>query len=289
MNDLSAVLTPEYLSVILLPALIAGVAVSLCASLLGVSLVLKRCSMIGDGLSHVGYGTLCIAIAMGWAPMQVTIPVVIVAAYILLRLSENSRMRGDTAIALFSTSAMAVGILVSSKANLTTDVSHYMFGSILAMSKSEVILSVILSICVLLVYALCYDKIFAVTFDENFARATGLNVRFYNLLIAVLTAVTVVLGMMLMGALLISSLMIFPAVTAMRLCKSFRHVVITAVIVSVSCFLLGLLLSLWMDAAVGASVIIVNLTVYLLASGVHLCLNRRKRAAEAAAVEEKAQ
>lgn len=286
MNDLSAVLTPEYLSVILLPALIAGVAVSLCASLLGVSLVLKRCSMIGDGLSHVGYGTLCIAIAMGWAPMQVTIPVVIVAAYILLRLSENSRMRGDTAIALFSTSAMAVGILVSSKANLTTDVSHYMFGSILAMSKGEVILSVILSICVLLVYALCYDKIFAVTFDENFARATGLNVRLYNLLIAVLTAVTVVLGMMLMGALLISSLMIFPAVTAMRLCKSFRHVVITAVVVSVGCFLLGLLLSLWLDAAVGASVIIVNLAVYLLATGMHWLQSRcgRQTAEEGADV-----
>lgn len=280
MNDLSVFFTPEYLSAILLPALIAGVAVSLCASLLGVSLVLKRCSMIGDGLSHVGYGTLCIAVAMGWAPMQVTIPVVIAAAYILLRLSESSRMRGDTAIALFSTSAMAVGILVSSKANLTTDVSHYMFGSILAMSKSEVILSVILSICVLLVYVLFYDKIFAVTFDENFARATGLNVRFYNLLIAVLTAVTVVLGMMLMGALLISSLMIFPAVTAMRLCKSFRHVVITAVAVSVGCFLLGLLLSLWLDAAVGASVIIVNLTVYLAATGIHLLQNRRRRQTE---------
>ncbi|MBQ4345647.1 MAG: metal ABC transporter permease [Oscillospiraceae bacterium] len=280
MNDLSVFFTPEYLSAILLPALIAGVAVSLCASLLGVSLVLKRCSMIGDGLSHVGYVTLCIAVAMGWAPMQVTIPVVIAAAYVLLRLSESSRMRGDTAIALFSTSAMAVGILVSSKANLTTDVSHYMFGSILAMSKSEVVLSVILSICVLLVYVLFYDKIFAVTFDENFARATGLNVRFYNLLIAVLTAVTVVLGMMLMGALLISSLMIFPAVTAMRLCKSFRHVVITAVVVSVGCFLLGLLLSLWLDAAVGASVIIVNLTVYLAATGIHLLQNRRRRQTE---------
>ena len=232
MNDLSEILTPEFVSLILLPALIAGIAVSLCASLLGVSLVLKRCSMIGDGLSHVGYGTLCIAVAMGWAPMQVTIPVVIVAAYILLRLSESSKLGGDTAIALFSTSALALGIFASSKANLTTDVSHYMFGSILAMSRSDVIFSVILSICVLLVYLLFYDKIFAVTFDEDFARATGLNVRFYNLLIAVLTAVTVVLGMMMMGALLISSLMIFPAVTAMRLCKRFRGVVLTAVIVS---------------------------------------------------------
>ena len=276
MNDLSEILTPEFVSLILLPALIAGIAVSLCASLLGVSLVLKRCSMIGDGLSHVGYGTLCIAVAMGWAPMQVTIPVVIVAAYILLRLSESSKLGGDTAIALFSTSALALGIFASSKANLTTDVSHYMFGSILAMSRSDVIFSVILSICVLLVYLLFYDKIFAVTFDEDFARATGLNVRFYNLLIAVLTAVTVVLGMMMMGALLISSLMIFPAVTAMRLCKRFRGVVLTAVIVSVSCFLLGLLFSLLFDTAVGASVILVNLAVFLISSLISSLLRHRK-------------
>ena len=275
MTDLSLILTPEYVSVILLPALIAGIAVSLCASLLGVSLVLKRCSMIGDGLSHVGYGTLCIAVALGWAPMQITIPVVIIAAYILLRLSENSRIGGDTAIALFSTSALALGILASSKANLMTDVSHYMFGSILAMTRGDVIFSVILSICVLLVYLLFYDKIFAVTFDENFARATGLNVRFYNLLIAVLTAVTVVLGMMMMGALLISSLMIFPAVTAMRLNKHFRGVVLTAVIISVGCFLLGLFLSLWIDTAVGASVILMNLLVFGIASLVS-ALHRKK-------------
>ncbi len=276
MTDLFAMLTPEFVSVILLPALIAGVSVSLCASLLGVSLVLKRCSMIGDGLSHVGYGTLCIAVALGWAPMQVTIPVVIIAAYILLRLSENSRIGGDTAIALFSTSALALGIFASSKANLTTDVSHYMFGSILAMSHGDVIFSVILSICVLLVYLLFYDKIFAVTFDENFARATGLNVRFYNLLIAVLTAVTVVLGMMMMGALLISSLMIFPAVTAMRINKHFRGVVLTAVLISVGCFLTGLFLSLWIDTAVGASVIIMNLIVFVTVS--LLSVLRRKKA-----------
>ena len=279
MNSLSDILTPEFLSVILLPALIAGIAVSLCASLLGVSLVLKRCSMIGDGLSHVGYGTLCIAIALGWAPMQVTIPVVILAAYIPLRLSENSRLGGDTAIALFSTSALALGIFASSRANLTTDVSHYMFGSILAMTRGDVIFSVVLSVCVLLTYLLFYDKIFAVTFDESFARATGLNVRFYNLLIAVLTAVTVVLGMMMMGALLISSLMIFPAVTAMRLCKRFKAVVLTAVAVSVSCFLLGLLLSLLTDTAVGASVILVNLAVFAVSSliaGIRSRLGRKK-------------
>ncbi len=276
MHSFSEIFTPEFVSVILLPALIAGVAVSLCASLLGVSLVLKRCSMIGDGLSHVGYGTLCIAVALGWAPMKVAIPVVILAAYILLRLSENSKIGGATAIALLSTSALALGILASSKANLTTDVSHYMFGSILAMTRSDVIFSVILSICVILVYVLFYDKIFAVTFDENFARATGLNVRFYNLLIAVLTAVTVVLGMMMMGALLISSLMIFPAVTAMRLNRHFKGVVLTAVVISVGCFLGGLFLSLWIDTAVGASVILVNLLVFIVSSVISAVCRKRK-------------
>ena len=277
MTRLTDILTPEFVSMILLPALIAGVAVSLCASLLGVSLVLKRCSMIGDGLSHVGYGTLCVAVAMGWAPMQVTVPVVIAAAYILLRLSESSRLGGDTAIALFSASALAIGIFASSKANLTTDVSHYMFGSILAMTKGDVIFSAVLSVCVLLTYLLFYDKIFAVTFDENFARATGLNVRFYNLLIAMLTAVTVVLGMMMMGALLISSLMIFPAVTAMQVCKRFRGVVLTAVVISVGCFLLGLLMSLWADTAVGASVILVNLAVFAAASLIRRLIPAKER------------
>ncbi len=287
MHELSLILTPEYFAVVLLPALIAGIAVSLCSSLLGVSLVLKRCSMIGDGLSHVGYGTLCIAVAMGWAPIQVTIPVVIAAAYILLRLSERGKSHGDTAIAMFSTSALAIGILVSSKANLTTDVSHYMFGSILAMTKSDVILSVVLSICVVLVYLLFYDKIFAVTFDENFAQATGLNVRFYNLLIAVLTAVTVVLGMMMMGALLISSLMIFPAVTAMRICRSFKRVVLSSVVISVSCFLLGLMLSLWLDTAVGASVIVVNLFAFAAASAAAAV--RKKHMSQASAAEQTAE
>ena len=273
---IAEIFASEFLTKVVVRALIVGTLVSLCSSILGVSLVLKRYSMIGDGLSHVGYGTLCIAVAMGWAPIQVTIPVVIVAAYILLRLSESRKSRGDTAIAMFSTSALALGILVSSKANLTTDVSHYMFGSILAMTHGDVILSVVLSVCVLLVYLLFYDKIFAVTFDENFAQATGLNVRFYNLLIAVLTAVTVVLGMMMMGALLISSLMIFPAVTAMRICRSFKRVVVTSVIISVTCFLVGLFLSLWLDTAVGASVILTNLAAFALASLISMLTRRRK-------------
>lgn len=259
MNDFLAMLTPEFVSAILLPALIGGIAVTLCSSLLGVSLVLKRYSMIGDGLSHVGFGALSIAAVIGIAPLKVAIPVVIVAAVILLRMSESGQLKGDSAIAIFSTSALAVGILVSSKAGLMRDVSSYMFGSILAMSRDDVIFSVILSVLVLGAYLLLYHRIYAITFDEEFAQATGVNVRFYNTLLAVLTAVTVVLGMMMMGALLISSLIIFPSVTAMRVCKSFRGVVICAAAVSVFCFLSGFFVSLTMDTAPGASVVVVNL------------------------------
>ena len=256
MNDFYSMLTPEFLTVILLPALIGGIAVTLCSSLLGVSLVLKRYSMIGDGLSHVGFGALSVAAVMNLAPLKVAIPVVILAAVFLLRLSEHSQLKGD--------SALAIGVLVSSKAGLTNDVSHYMFGSILAMSREDVLLSVVLSLLVIAAYMLLYHKIYAITFDEDFAKATGTNVRFYNLLLAVLTAVTVVLGMMMMGALLISSLIIFPSVTAMRVCRSFRSVVICAALVSVVCFLFGFFLSLTFDTAPGASVVVANLVVFLL-------------------------
>ncbi len=278
MNDLQAMLTPEFLAAVLIPALIGGIAVTLCSSLLGVSLVLKRYSMIGDGLSHVGFGALSIAAVTNFAPLRVALPVVIAAAVILLRMSERSQMKGDSAIAIFSTSALAIGILVSSKANLTSDVSHYMFGSILAMSREDVILSVALSLLVLATYALLNHKIFLITFDEEFARATGTNVAFYNTLLAVLTAVTVVLGMMMMGALLISSLIIFPSVTAMRVCRSYRGVVVCAAIISVLCFLAGFFLSLTMDTAPGASVVVANLAVYLLFTVIGAC-RRRGRAA----------
>lgn len=266
MNELRDMLTPEFVSVILLPALIGGIAVTLCSSLLGVSLVLKRYSMIGDGLSHVGFGALSIAAVMNVAPLRLALPVVVVAAVILLRLSERSRLKGDSAIAIFATSALAIGILVSSHAGLTSDVSHYMFGSILAMSREDVILSVVISVIVIAAYILLYHKIYAITFDEEFARATGTKVNFYNMLLAILTAITVVLGMMMMGALLISSLIIFPSVTAMRVCKSFRGVVICSAIVSVCCFLGGFFLALVFDTAPGASVVVMNLIVFVLFS-----------------------
>ncbi len=262
-ENIRLMFTPEFFGAILLPALIGGLAVTICSSLLGVTLVLKRYSMIGDGLSHIGYGALSVAAVMNLAPLKVALPVVIIAAFILLRLSESSKLSGDSAIALFSTTALSVGILVSSKAGITNDVSHYMFGSILAMSKSDVIISVVLSVIVIASFILLYNRIFSVTFDENFARATGVNAGIYNMIFAVLTAVTVVLGMMMMGALLISSLIVIPTLTAMRICRSFRGVVLTAGAVSVVSFLIGMFMSLLLNTAPGASIVIVNVIFFL--------------------------
>ena len=245
-------------------ALIGGVLVSLCASLLGVSLVLKRYSMIGDGLSHVSFGALSVALAAGWSPLKISIPVVVLAAFFLLRITERGKIKSDAAIAMISASALAIGIIVTSMTTgMTTDVSSYMFGSILAMSKEDVRFAAVLSVIVLGLFLFCYNKIFAVTFDENFARATGVNVSIYNVLIAVLTAVTIVIGMRMMGAMLISSLIIFPSLTAMRIFKSFRGVVIVSGVLSIICFSIGMVISYIYSTPAGASVVVVNLAALL--------------------------
>ena len=192
-------------------ALVVGILVSLCAALLGVSLVLKRYSMIGDGLSHVGFGSLAIAAALGFAPLAFTIPVVVLAAFLLLRMNESSKIKGDAAIGLISSSALAIGVItVSWSSGMNTDVNNYMFGSILAMSDEDVVLSVVLSIVVLILFVLYYNRIFAVTFDETFAKATGVRAEFYNMLLAFLTAITTVLGMRMMGTDLDASLPYLP-------------------------------------------------------------------------------
>ena len=246
-------------------ALIAGVLVSLCAALLGVSLVLKRYSMIGDGLSHVSFGALAIAVALGITPLWFSIPVVILAAFLLLRVADNPRWNSDAAIAAMSASSLAIGILVISRTTgMTTDVDNYMFGSVLAMSKADVALSVVLCAAVLVLFILFYHKLFAVTFDESFSRATGLKVERYNTLLAILTALTIVLGMRMLGAMLISSLVIFPALTAMRLFKSFRSVVLCSAVTSVTCFCAGLTASFVLSTPVGASVVAANLGLFLL-------------------------
>lgn len=249
----------------LVRAFLVGVLVSLCAALLGTSLVLKRYSMIGDGLSHVGFGALAIASALGVAPLAVAVPVVVVAAVLLLRVSQSGRVRGDAAIALISSGALAVGVLVISlTSGVNTNVSNYMFGSILTISGSDAVLSVILCAAVLVVFTLFYPRIFAVTFDETFARATGTKAEGYNMLLAILTAITVVLGMRMMGALLISSLIIFPALSAMRVFRSFRSVTICSAVLSVVCFTLGMTLSYALETPSGASVVAVNIIAFAL-------------------------
>ena len=247
-------------------ALIAGVLVSLCAALLGVSLVLNRYSMIGDGLSHVSFGALAIAVALGVTPLWFSIPVVVLAAFFLLRMASHPRWNSDAAIAVMSASSLAIGIIVISRTTgMTTDVDNYMFGSVLAMTREDVALSAVLCIAVLVLFILFYHKLFAVTFDENFSRATGMKVERYNTLLAVLTALTIVLGMRMMGAMLISSLIIFPALTAMRLFKSFRGVVVCSAVTSVACFCAGLTASFVLSTPVGASVVAANLGLFLLA------------------------
>lgn len=256
-------------------AFVGGLLVSLCAALLGVSLVLKRYSMIGDGLSHVSFGALAIAMALGVAPIKFSIPVVIIAAFFLLRIAENGKMPSDAAIAVVASSALAIGVIVTSlTTGLSTDVNSYMFGSILAMSKDDVIMCVVLSIVVLIMFAFCYHRIFAVTFDESFSKATGVKVNLYNTLISIFTAVTVVLGIKMMGAMLISSLIIFPALTSMRIFKSFRSVTLCSAVLAVINFTIGLMASYALSIPAGASVVVANLGMFLLFSIVVVIRNR---------------
>jgi len=264
-TDIFIVVSEMFSFTFLVRAFIVGLLVSLCASLLGISLVMKRFSMIGDGLSHVGFGSLAIATAMNAAPLLVSIPVVIAAAFLLLRLSENSKIKGDAAIALISTSSLAIGVVVVSlTTGMNTDVCNFMFGSILAMNKNDVYLSVALSITVLVLFVFFYHKLFAITFDETFAKAGGVNTGMYNMLIALLTALTIVLGMRMMGALLISSLIIFPALTSMRIFKRFKTVTICSAIVAVFCFFTGIVISYLYATPAGASVVMMNIFTFLL-------------------------
>lgn len=254
-------------------AFIAGSLIALCAALLGVILVLKRYSMIGDGLSHVGFGTMAIAMAFNFAPLAVSIPICVLAAFLLLRVSSSSNIKGDAAIALISSSSLAIGILVTSlTSGLNTDVTSFMFGSILAISKADLIVSVILAVVVVSLFVIFYNKIFLVTFDENFATASGIKANLYNGLIAVLTALTIVIGMRLMGAMMISSLIVFPALSAMRIFRSFFKVIICAVIISLVCFIVGIISSFIWSTPAGASIIVANLIAFVICMVVGKCV-----------------
>ena len=221
--------------------------------------------MIGDGLSHVGFGALAVATVMNLAPMAVAIPVVIVAAFILLRLSSDGKIKGDAAIALISTGALAIGVMaVSMSSGMNIDINSYLFGSIISVSSEDVVISVVLAAAVIAMFIFFYTKIFAITFDENFAKATGTNANIYNMLIALLTAVTIVIGMRLMGSMLISSLIIFPALCSMRVFKSFLSVTVCSAVISVTTFIAGMMISYAADTPCGASIVCVNIIVFAL-------------------------
>jgi ABC-type Mn2+/Zn2+ transport system permease subunit len=249
----------------LVRAIVVGLLVSLCASLLGVSLVLKRVSMICDGLSHVGFGALAIASVANIAPLYLAIPVCIAASFLLLRISESARIKGDAAIAMLSAGALAIGVMVvSMTTGMNTDVYNYMFGSILSLSKADAALSISLSAAVLVLFVLFYPRLFAVTFDETFSRATGIPTRAFNAALATLSSVTVVLGMRMMGALLISSLIIFPVLTAMRIAKKYLTVTILSAVVAAVGFLIGMVVSYAFEAPSGASIVCVNIVLFAL-------------------------
>ena len=244
-------------------ALIAGVLIALCAALLGVSLVLRRCSLIGDGLSHVAFGAMTVAMIFSVAPMYVSLPVTVLASVLLLR--------GDSAVAVLSVSALAIGYLllnVFSKktTNLSGDVCSILFGStsILTLKLSDVITCVVLAAAVVTVFALFYNKLFAVTFDETFARATGTKTSVYNLILAVTTAVVIVLSVNLVGALLISALIVFPALCAMRLFKSYRGVMAASAVISVFCAALGIFVSIIFSTPVGSTIVACELSVFII-------------------------
>ena len=257
-------------------AIIVGSLVSLCSTLLGTSLVLKRYSMIGDGLSHVGFAALAIAYALQLAPMSVSIPVCVIAAFFLLQLEENSKIKGDAATALLCSGALAVGVMtISLTTGMNTDVCNYMFGSILAISPSDMRLSVVLSVVVLFLYIFFYPRIFAVTFDENFAKASGTNTRFYNMVLALLTSITIVLGMRMMGTLLISSLIVFPSITAMRVCKNFLGTIILASILSIFGFFVGMTLSFLYSIPTGASIVVIDIILFFIFCAIEAIRNRK--------------
>lgn len=250
-------------------ALIVGVLISLCSSLLGVTLVLKRFSFIGDGLSHVAFGAMTVAAILNLTnDMPLVLGITVIFAVLLLRTGQNAKINGDAAVAMISVGALAIGYLVmnvfSTSSNLSGDVCTTLFGStsILTLTKTEVWLCVSLSLLVVVVYILFYNKIFAITFDESFAKAAGTRVELYNLLIAVVIAVIIVLAMNLVGSLLISALVIFPALSAMRAFKSFRSVTICSAVLSVFCSLLGILISILAGTPVGSTIVAVDIVAF---------------------------
>lgn len=248
----------------MIKAFVTGLLISLCASLIGVSLVLRKNSMIGDGLSHVAFGSFAISTVLGFAPLEFTIPIVMLSSFLILKIGDSSKISGDSLIAIISSSSLAIGTFAVSLSGVNTDINNYLFGSILSISDSELIISVVLSIVVVCLYIFSYNKIFAITFDQKFAKSIGINTNFYNVIFASLCSVVVVLGMRIMGSLLISSLIIFPTISSMQIFKKFKSVVISSVIISIISFIIGLIFSYLYETPTGSTIVIINLIVLVI-------------------------
>jgi len=260
MNDLMTMLSFDFVR----RALLVGLLVSVCAALLGVILVLKHYSLIGHGLADVGFASLTLALALGLNPVLVSMPLVIAASFIIMYYSQKKGISGDTAIGIAATTALALGgIITYLSKGFNIDVGGYLFGSVLSIEKTDVILSVILALLVVGIFIIFYNRLFIITCDEGFAKASGIKVSFYQFLIAFLTAITVVIGMRIVGTLLISSLIIFPAVSAKKISKSFKGMIFTAAILSAVCFLLGMFASALLNLPTGACVVTANVIVMI--------------------------
>ena len=264
-------------------AIIVGVLIAFCSSLLGVTLVLKRFSFIGDGLSHVAFAAMCIAMVLQFTNnMLLILPITVIAAILMLKTGQNARINGDAAVAMISVGSLAIGYLLlnvfSTSSNISGDVCSTLFGatSILTLTDIDVLLCIIMSVVVLIFYMFYYHKIFAVTFDENFAKATGIRAGAYNTSMAVIIAVIIVLAMNLVGSLLISALVIFPALSAMRIFKNFKSVVICSAAFSVVCAVLGLLISLLQGTPVGSTIVAVDIVGFLMFSGIGMIMGVNK-------------
>lgn len=248
-------------------ALIVGIAVSLSAALIGVLLVLKKYSMIGHGLGEIGFASLSLALALNLPPLYVSIPIVIIASFVIMVFSQKKGASGDVVIAIVSTGALTFGVIITAMTKgFNIDVYNYMFGSILAITNQDVILSLILSIVLIAVFIIFYNRLFLITYDEEYAKTTGVNVTFYQFIISLATALIVVIGMRLMGTLLISSLIVFPAIISKKLTTSFKGLVIVSGIVSVLCFIIGIIVSFYMNLPTGASIVAVNILLLIIAT-----------------------
>lgn len=255
----------------ILKALLVGSLIAICCSLLGVFLVLKKFSLIGDGLAHVSFASVAIALLFAASPLLISIPMVILASFIILKLNEKADLHGDAAIGLVSSFSIAAGVLIASLANgFNVDLMSYLFGSILVISDVDVIISIVLSVAVILIVLLFYNNLFAITYDEEFAKVAGLNTRLMNYLIAILTSITIAIGIRIVGTMLISSLIVFPTVTALQISKGFKGTIIISAVVSVTCVISGVFLSYLFSLPTGAAIVMLNAAIFL----VFFCIKR---------------